>query len=452
MTSMDIPAANPAFTGSVVARHHPASTRQGVDKWFSELTSDRKIAATFVVPVALLLTLTVLGLIAVSLGKEAVANPASDVSSAFNYVLTGLAIAGACTLTYLIMALRLIRIDIVGTTESLVERMNGATQGDYTSAIPHIDRIDQYGDIARALQSMMAEATSSRETIITESRLRRESIAALSTQFEQSVGDVVGTVASAATQLNGTAGSLATATQQTKAQTELVASSVDEAAKGTTAAAAASDEFAMSIGEISQQASVSAQLARAACDSVEDADAKISHLIGAATEIEQVVELIQSIAKRTNLLALNASIEAARGGEAGKGFAVVASEVKDLATQTSKATSKVVAQIAEMQSSTTSSVGALRAIGDQVRQLETTAVSIASAVDQQSVAGQDLARSIDLAARSVNDVSATIFQVQEATRESEASAGQVLQSAAELERQSSALRQQADSFIRQVRR
>ena len=174
-------------------------------------------------------------------------------------------------------------------------------------------------------------------------------------------------------------------------------------------------------------------------------------LSSAADEIGEIIELIQTIAQRTNLLALNASIEAARGGEAGRGFAVVASEVKELAMQTSRATEQVADQIRAMQDTTGASVRALRSIASEVAQLESTAVSIASAVDQQSVAGQDLARSIDLAARGTEQVSGHIKEVRELSVSTGTAASQVLDSSTALEKQASILRGQVDNFLATVR-
>ena len=137
--------------------------------------------------------------------------------------------------------------------------------------------------------------------------------------------------------------------------------------------------------------------------------------------------------------------------EAGRGFAVVATEVKELATQTGKATEQVAGQIRAMQETTSASVDALRKIAEQIKQLETTAVSIAAAVDQQSVAGQDLARSIDLAARSAEEVTSNLDQVRDTSLATGSAATQVLTSSTELERQAAALKTQADEFLQHVR-
>ena len=192
-------------------------------------------------------------------------------------------------------------------------------------------------------------------------------------------------------------------------------------------------------------------MARKATHSAQEADATIAALADSAQQVGQIVELIQTIAQRTNLLALNASIEAARGGEAGRGFAVVASEVKELAMQTSRATEQVAEQIRAMQDTTGESVSALRSIANEVQQLETTAVSIASAVDQQSVAGQDLARSIDLAARGTEQVSGHIKEVRELSLSTGSAASQVLSSSTALEEQASTLRSQVETFLSKVR-
>ena len=125
--------------------------------------------------------------------------------------------------------------------------------------------------------------------------------------------------------------------------------------------------------------------------------------------------------------------------------------MKDLAAQTSKATDEIAQQIRAIQETTHASVTALRSIGKQVGKLETTSISIAAAVDQQSVAGQDLARSIDLAARSTDEVSSNIAQVRETSLATGAAASQVLNSSTELEQQAAVLTSQVRDFLSHVR-
>ncbi|MBO6609285.1 MAG: methyl-accepting chemotaxis protein [Altererythrobacter sp.] len=361
--------------------------------------------------------------------------------------------------------LRYLSNDFAKKVSEVTSGMTKLANGDSNFEIEGIERRDEIGEMLRALalfkranvrlQKWAKErADRAKADAAEQERIQEEKAQVLrdfAAQFERSVGDIVGGVAAASSQLQITATDMAKSAEESTHQTSLVSKSMEEANAGATAAAAASDEFAMSIGEISRQAASSAELAREASSTASDADNTISELAASAQEVGQIVELIQTIAQRTNLLALNASIEAARGGEAGRGFAVVASEVKELAMQTSRATEKIADQIKSMQDTTGASVTALRSIASQVDQLENTAVAIASAVDQQSVAGQDLARSIELAAQATDAVSSHIDDVRELSLSTGAAASQVLGSANNLEEQSRMLNSQVETFLSKVR-
>jgi methyl-accepting chemotaxis protein len=352
------------------------------------------------------------------------------------------------------IAQRQIRLQIVKPIEGVSAAMLELAEGNREVDVPELQRDDEIGDMARALEVIKRAALKFdklRSARDDEHNQQSAVLNELADKFEKTISDVVGGVASASSQLQLTASSMASAAEQASLQTSEVSSNLGEASAGVTAAAAASDEFAMSIGEISRQASTSAELARKATNAASEADKTISELSESAMQVGKIVEMISNIAQRTNLLALNASIEAARGGEAGRGFAVVASEVKELATQTGKATEEVSGQIRAIQETTTASVDALRSIAQQIAQLESTAVSIAAAVDQQSVAGQDLARSIDRAARSTEEVSSNIALVREASLSTGAAASQVLTSSTELEQQASTLKSQVHEFLTHVR-
>lgn len=357
------------------------------------------------------------------------------------------------TATLCLGAIRAMLADTSDRLGTLARDMTALAAGQRDFAIAGLERRDEIGEIARAFEVFVKSGVKLDELFANrraERERRAKEVHAFARTFESSVGDVAASVGAASAQLKATASSMAVAAEQGAEQTQRVAQAMIEASSGVTAAAAASDEFAMSIGEISRQAAQSAELARRATGSTREANDTISTLSATADQIGQVVELISTIAQRTNLLALNASIEAARGGEAGRGFAVVASEVKELASQTGRATEQVAQQIRAIQESTGASVGALHSVAEQVQQLEATAVSIASAVDQQSVAGQELARNIDLAARGASEVKASVEQMRETALSTGAAASQVLNSATELENQASTLRSEVARVMRVI--
>lgn len=395
----------------------------------------------------------------------------TGISYFFNMVLI-LAALAAIGGAVLLLGLAFLSRDFSRKIVEITAGMTRLADGDRNFAIEGQERKDEIGAMIRALElfkraSRQLETWARERTDKAEQELllqqdrERERIEAeakkaalldeVARQFERTVGEVVGGVAAASSQLHTTATRMAASAEESSRRTGEVAVSMEEANAGANAAAAASDEFALSISEISRQAASSSELARLATEATGEADDTISALAASAEEVGQIVELIQTIAQRTNLLALNASIEAARGGEAGRGFAVVASEVKELAMQTSRATEKVADQIRAMQSTTGASVKALRSIAGQVQELESTAVSIATAVDQQSVASRDLAQSIDLAARGTEKVAGHIDDVRQLSLSTGAAATQVLSSANELEAQAAHLGEQVRGFLSQVR-
>ncbi len=362
--------------------------------------------------------------------------------------------------------------NVIGAIQSLTNVMTRVAGNDVEAHIPGRTREDELGEMARALEVFRTKSLALRdldesrakdaEQRLARQRAQNEQAAALRHQtsdllegladsFEVSVGEVIASVSVATEQLRTTSQTMANLSDESAQQALSATAAMESANVNVTAAAAATDEFALSINEISQQASGSAALAREASKVVDAANSQMTTLASAADEIGEIVELIQTIAQRTNLLALNASIEAARGGEAGRGFAVVASEVKELANQTSSATQNVSERIHAIQSSTNASVSALTSIVSQIAELEQSSGVIASAVDQQSLSGEELARNIDVAANGSADVVIRLEKLQAASQETGGAVQEVLGSAQEMGRLAEEMRGKAGAFISEVR-
>lgn len=254
-------------------------------------------------------------------------------------------------------------------------------------------------------------------------------------------GEMVGTIASASQQLNASAHSLGDASTLANEQATSVAAAAEEAGANTQTVAAAAEQLNASIQEINRQVSQSAALSAEAQLEAEKANELVNGLANVSQEIESVIELINDVAGQTNLLALNATIEAARAGDAGKGFGVVASEVKNLAGQTARATEEIRGQVSEIQSATSIAVTSIAEIGKKVANFNESSAAIASAIEEQGAATQEIARNVQDASSGVSDVTSGIVGVGHNVEQVNGITGEVSTVANDLAQQAETLRE-----------
>jgi methyl-accepting chemotaxis protein len=307
----------------------------------------------------------------------------------------------------------------------------------------------QRAERERERAELMAEGRRDGETRAAAER--QQMLSGLAANFERSVSGVVGDVTKAAARMREDAGRLTGAAEQTNARSAAVLTAAAQTASNVAIVAAATEQLTSSVGEIGRQVGDSTKIADAAVREADRTNDAVSQLSEAAAKIGNVVELINGIASQTNLLALNATIEAARAGEAGKGFAVVASEVKNLANQTARATEDIQAEVSQMQAVTATAVAAIRSIGGTIGSINSITGSIAAAVEEQGAATGEIARSIQEAVRVTEEMKRDIESVSDIADQTGTMAKDALATADDLSRQTEGLRNEIDSFIRQVR-
>jgi methyl-accepting chemotaxis protein len=280
---------------------------------------------------------------------------------------------------------------------------------------------------------------------------RKSTMEKLADKFEAAVGKIVDKVSTTSKELETAAGSMSKTAETTQGLSSAVAAASEESSANVQSVAGATDEMAASVHEISRQVQESSRIANEAVAQAQRTDGRISQLSQAAGRIGDVIKLITAIAEQTNLLALNATIEAARAGEAGKGFAVVAQEVKQLASQTAKATDEIRGQIAGMQTATQESVAAIKEIGETIARISQIATTVAAAVEEQGASTQEIARNVQQAAQGTAQVTGNISEVTRGASETGSAAAQVLGSAKSLASESTHLKMEVAKFLATVR-
>jgi methyl-accepting chemotaxis protein len=367
-------------------------------------------------------------------------------------------VAGAAVALGLLIAFLIAR-GIIGPLTGLTSGMKELAGGNFGVVLPGLDRKDEVGDMAHAVETFKVKAEDKARDEA-EAKIKQDRIAAqqrkadmtkLADDFESAVGEIIETVSSASTELEASAGTLTATAVRSQELTTMVAAASEEASTNVQSVASATEEMTSSVNEISRQVQESARIANDAVDQARKTNDRVGELSKAAARIGDVVELINTIAGQTNLLALNATIEAARAGEAGRGFAVVASEVKALAEQTARATGEIGQQITGIQAATQESVNAIKEISGTIEKLSEISSTIAAAVEEQGAATQEISRNVQQAAQGTQQVSANITDVQRGASETGSASSQVLSAAQSLSSDSSRLKLEVGKFLNTVR-
>lgn len=338
----------------------------------------------------------------------------------------------------------------------MTEKMRLLASDDTSIAVDDMDRKDEIGEMARAVDVFRLNAIARREheaaaQQANEARMARQArIDALIQGFRQTANTVINDVNGAMRELDTVSGALIGAAETSQRDSASALQTSQSASGNVQAVAGAAEELSASISEIAQQIARTEQMVGKATEGAGVANTKIAGLAEAVSRIGEVVGLIEAIAQQTNLLALNATIEAARAGEAGRGFAVVAAEVKDLAEQTARATHDIAQHISSVQTETAEAVDAIRAIVSLMEEVEHYATAIAGAIEEQTVATTEISSNIESAAAGTSQVAADIGGLNIAVAGTSASATRVQDASHSVGAATTRLDTEIDGFLKQV--
>ncbi|MGX9430769.1 MULTISPECIES: methyl-accepting chemotaxis protein [Bradyrhizobium] len=390
-------------------------------------------------------------------GREHAMQIYQEARTAFSYFLIACGAIAVIALTVCVTTYLAVRNGVMRPLAAMVHAMREVAEQRYETPIPGLGRSNEIGLLAGALEVFKTNGIERQR--LTDQELRdahnqRERTRYLDEKirdFNGLVANVVGSVAASAVRLRGNAETLSRAANETSQKASAVASAAGQASTSVQTVATSAEQMTTSIAAISQRVTDATQRAEGAVAQARQSADTIHALSDAAEKIGAVVQLIQTVASQTNLLALNATIEAARAGEAGKGFAVVASEVKNLASQTSKATEEISQQVTSIQAITAETRGAIDGISNTIAEIS----SIMSGIDvdtaRQRNATQDISRSVQDAARGTMDVTNHIVQITTTSSDTGRMAGEAKDSAVDLSQQADILKREVEGFIASVR-
>ena len=334
--------------------------------------------------------------------------------------------------------------------------VNQLTANQLDKEIP-TNRHDEIGSILKGLEIFRLKLLENRsleeemQELNKTSLLRSDKIDQLNITFDDNVTSILTKVNAATHALNETAHNMSAASEQTQRQSSTVLDNTSRTSSTATSVSSAVEELSATTGAIKDQTSSASNMTTEAVENFSAVRSKTAELVSNANKINEVIELIAGIAEQTNLLALNATIEAARAGEAGRGFAVVASEVKALATQTSKATEEISARISTMQNVTDTTALSIETIIEQVEGVNEAIIHIDQSVEEQSCVISDVNQNILTVSSDASETEHNIKDINDSAIITGNSAHSVLNAVNELNAEADMLQAEISEFLNEVK-
>lgn len=336
--------------------------------------------------------------------------------------------------------------------------MKGLTNGNTDVDLTSMKSSDEIGQMVEHVEVFKTNAIEvkrlERDKIEQEKQVeksKKQAAQDMADSFEKRVGMIVEGFEKAALELQTMSNAIADATSQASTQSLSVANASQEATSSVQTVAAAAEEMSASINEISYNVMDTAEKAKQCASSAQISQDNLAQLQKAVGDIDSVIQSINDVAEQTNLLALNATIEAARAGEAGKGFAVVASEVKSLANETHKMTDEISNKVRDIKESAQYTIESVNNIITQIADVDNKTASVAGAIEQQSGTTSEISQSATHAATGTDAVSKNIADVQKVTEESAASTNRLKTAASDLLTQAGDLKMAINGFLQDIR-
>jgi methyl-accepting chemotaxis protein len=378
----------------------------------------------------------------------------AEINRLLSLVLTCL---GGIALVLVVIGVMIIARSIARPLSVITSTIKKVAEGGQHVEVPHQQRVDEIGALARAIQIFQEAMERNRDLnlqVAADTRAREERswhIEASVEAFQRAIGTVLRTVNENAAVMRKTAQTIANVASDANERATAATGATAQASGNVSAVAGATEELSAAVEEIGRQVRQAADAVEQTGQRTEKSIAEIESLAAATQRIDGVLQLIQQIAEQTNLLALNATIEAARAGDAGRGFAVVAHEVKALAGQTAKATEEISQNVGLIQASTKNAVNAVREIGSAVRGINDITANIAGAIGQQDAATHEISVNAQSAAEGNETLVANITSLRDAIGETNTAAAWVLAASGELTATADTLSREVEKFFQDLR-